>query len=113
MSRQTTTENNHRITMLEIKVKGLKAKVARCTTAIDGYRVVYSNLNASFKALQKAETAYFAINSHYRTDSEERVKYATMLHTIELEMRVTKIRQSNLHGERGKTIKALVELESV
>ena len=99
--------------MLEIEVKGLKAKVARCTTAIDGYRVVYSNLNASFKALQKAETAYFAINSHYRTDSEERVKYATMLHTIELEMRVTKIRQSNLHGERGKTIKALVELESV
>lgn len=99
--------------MLEIKVKGLKAKVARCTTAIDGYRVVYSNLNASFKALQKAETAYFAINSHQPPNSEERVKYATMLHTIELEMRVTKIRQSNLHGERGKTIKALVELESV
>jgi hypothetical protein len=113
MSRQTTTENNHRITMLEIKVKGLKAKVARCTTAIDGYRVVYSNLNASFKALQKAETAYFAINSHQPPNSEERVKYATMLHTIELEMRVTKIRKDNLHGERGKTIKALVELESV
>ena len=99
--------------MLEIKVKGLKAKVARCTTAIDGYRVVYSNLNASFKALQKAETAYFAINSHQPPNSEERVKYATMLHTIELEMRVTKIRKDNLHGERGKTAKALVELESV
>jgi|TARA_R110002167_G_scaffold80547_1_gene221401 hypothetical protein len=113
MSRQTTTENNHRITMLEIKVKGLKAKVARCTTAIDGYRVVYNNLRGSFKALQKAETAYFAINSHQPPNSEERVKYATMLHTIELEMRVTKIRKDNLHGERGKTIKALVELESV
>jgi len=36
-----------------------------------------------------------------------------MLHTIELEMRVTKIRKDNLHGERGKTAKALVELESV
>ena len=99
--------------MLDIEVKGLKAKVARCTTAIDGYRVVYNNLRGSFKALQKAETAYFAINSHQPPNSEERVKYATMLHTIELEMRVTKIRQSNLHGERGKTIKALVELESV
>ena len=63
--------------MLEIEVKGLKAKVARCTTAIDGYRVVYSNLNASFKALQKAETAYFAINSHQPPNSEERVKYAS------------------------------------
>ena len=99
--------------MLEIEVKGLKAKVARCTTAIEGYQVVYKNLKAAFETIQKAETAYFAINSHQPPNSEERVKYATMLHTIELEMRVTKIRKDNLHGERGKTIKALVELESV
>ena len=97
--------------MLEIEVKGLKAKVARCTTAIEGYRVVYNNLRGSFKALQKAETAYFAINSHQSPNSEERVKYATMLHTIELEMRVTKIRKGNLCAELGKTVKALVELE--
>ena len=99
--------------MLEIKVKGLKAKVARCTTAIDGYRVVYSNLNASFKALQKAETAFEKINPHQPPNHHDRVRFAKMLHTIELEMRVTKIRKDNLHGERGKTAKALVELESV
>ena len=98
--------------MNELELKALKAKAARCANAIEGYRVVYTNLKAAFRAIQRAETAYVAINSHQPPNSQERVKYATMLHTIELEMQVISIRKTNLHGERGKTIKALVKLES-
>jgi len=98
--------------MLEIKVKGLKAKMARCTTAIEGYQVVYKNLKAAFETIQKAETAFEKINPHQPPNHHDRVRFAKMLHTIELEMRVTKIRKDNLHGERGKTAKALVELET-
>jgi len=90
----------------------LDAKAARCAKAIKDYRVVYKNLNASFKAVQKAETAFEKINPHQSPNHHDRVRFAKILEMLDIEMKVTQIRKNNICGELGKTVKALVKLES-